>query len=72
MGYQNVTDFMQSLQNMTENAQGKINDIKDAIQDLREIGRTIRQMDRELTLEIMSHRGQHGANAMGGGMGGNP
>jgi translation initiation factor 2B subunit (eIF-2B alpha/beta/delta family) len=71
MGYQNVTDFMQSLQNMTENAQGKINDIKDAIQDLREIGRTIRQMDRELTMEIIRYRGQHGNNGMGGGMGGN-
>ncbi len=67
LGYQNMTEFMQRLQNMTETAQGKIDDIRDAIQDLKEIGRTIRGMDRALTLEIWRHRAQHGF-----GHGGNP
>jgi tetratricopeptide (TPR) repeat protein len=74
LGYQNMTEFMQTLQNMTDTAQGKIGDIKDTIHDLKEIGRTMREMDLALTQEIWQYR--HGNNGMGsghgGGMGGNP
>lgn len=80
LGYQNMTEFMQTLQNMTDTAQGKIADIRDAIQDLKEIGRTMREMDQALTQEIGRHRAQHvfghenngNGNGQGGGNGGNP
>ena len=60
LGYQNMTEFMQTLQNMTESAKGKIDNFKEAIQDLKEAGRIIREMDQALTLEIRHHRAQHG------------
>ncbi len=68
MGYQNMTEFMETLQGMTENAQGN-DDIKDSIQELKEIGRTIREVDKALTQEIGRHIAQHGA---GQGNGNNP
>jgi hypothetical protein len=75
-----MTEFMQKLQNMTETAQGKIDDIRDAIQDLIEIGRIVREMDWALTEEIWRHREPHGSghgnsgngNGQGGGNGVNP
>jgi hypothetical protein len=69
-GYQNITEFMESIQNMTENAQGKIDNFRGAMQDLKEIGRIVWEMDRALTQEIRQHR--HGNSGMGNGMGGNP
>ncbi len=68
VGYQNMTEFLQTIQNMTSNAQGK-NDIEDVIDDLREIGRTIREMDQALTQEIGQHRAQHGQEETASGSG---
>jgi len=59
-GYQNVTEFEQALQNMTENAQENMGEIRDAIKDLKEIGRTMREMDKALAQEIRHYRTQHG------------
>ncbi|UCC58165.1 MAG: hypothetical protein JSW14_07390 [Candidatus Bathyarchaeum sp.] len=70
LGYQNMTEFTQTIQNMTETAQGKIADIREAIEDLKEIGRTIREMDYALTQEIWRHRAQHGQESNGNGHGG--
>lgn len=64
LGYQNMTEFIQKLQNMTQNAQGKDN-IQDTINDLREIGQTIREMDLALTQEIGNYRLQHGQSSTG-------
>jgi hypothetical protein len=58
-GYQNEEDFMNRFQQMIENAQGTKN-FKDTIQDLQEIGRTIREMDKAFTQEFGWHRAQHG------------
>ena len=69
LGYQNMTEFIQALQNMTETAQGKIDDIRDAIQDLKEISRTLREMEQALTREIGRHRAQHGFGHGNNGIG---
>jgi len=58
-GYQNEEYFMNRFQQMIENAQGAEN-IEHAIQDLQEIGRTIREMDNAFTQEIGRYRAQHG------------
>ena len=58
-GYQNEEDFMNRFQQMIENAQGAEN-IEHDIQDLQEIGRTIREMDNAFTQEIGRHSAQHG------------
>jgi translation initiation factor 2B subunit (eIF-2B alpha/beta/delta family) len=63
LGYQNMTDFTQTIQNKTESALEKIEDIKDAIQDLKEVGRILREMDHSLAKEIWRHRTQHGFGA---------
>jgi hypothetical protein len=60
LGYENATAFEQALQNMTENAQENMGEIKDAIKDLKELGQTMREMDKALAQEIGHHRAQHG------------
>ena len=80
LGYENITDFTQRMQNMTESALEKIENFKDAIEDLKEVGRMLREMDHALAQAIRSHRWQHGfgpgnngnGNGHGGGNGGNP
>lgn len=71
MGYQNMTQFVKSLQNMAEDAKGADN-IKDALQELREIGQTIREMDQALTQAMNQYQQQQGQGGEGGsGQGGN-
>jgi hypothetical protein len=53
---------------MIENAQGAEN-IKEAIQSLKEIGQTIRNMDSALTQEFGHHRGGQGQSMPGKGNG---
>ncbi len=83
LGYQNWTEFVETIQNMTDNAEGKVNDLRDVIRDLREISRTMLEMERALTREIWRHRhgfgngnngngnGYGNGNGQGGGNGGN-
>jgi tetratricopeptide (TPR) repeat protein len=68
LGYQNEEDFMAKFQDMIENAQGA-EDIKEAIQSLKEIGQTIRNMDSALTQEFGRHRGGQGQSMPGNGNG---
>jgi len=68
LGYQNEGEFMAKFQEMIENAQGA-EDIKDAIQSLKEIGQTIRNMDSALTQEFGRHRGGQGQSMSGKGNG---
>ena len=74
LGYQNMTEFIQTLQNMAADARGADN-FKDALQELREIGQTIREMDQALTQTMNQHQNQHGQGGTGGeggsGQGGN-
>jgi len=68
LGYPNEEEFMAQFQEMIENAQGAEN-IKDAIQSLKEIGQTIRNMDSALTQEFGRHRGGQGQSMPGKGNG---
>ncbi|MFA5363872.1 MAG: hypothetical protein WC325_01660 [Candidatus Bathyarchaeia archaeon] len=59
LGYENMTQFESALQNMTQNAFDAGN-IKDVIQGLRQVSRTIRDADHALTQETVHYRAQHG------------
>jgi hypothetical protein len=72
-GYQDEDDFMARFQEMIENAQGS-----EDIEDLEDIGRTIREMDQNLNEELGGYRARYGQQAtdsgngqMGPGYGGN-
>ncbi len=67
-GYQNEDDFMARFQEMIENAKGT-EDLSDVLEDLDEIGRTIREMDGNLTYEVGQYRARHGQQAAGTGSG---
>ena len=67
-GYQNEDDFMARFQEMIENARGT-EDLDDVLEDLEEIGRTIREMDQNLTYEVGQYRERHGQQATGTGSG---
>jgi tetratricopeptide (TPR) repeat protein len=79
MGYQSEDQFMETLQNMTQTAQGETGDFKKALQDLDAIGQMVQQMDQALTQKMNQHQGgngQDGGYGSGGmgsgyGMGGN-
>ena len=53
---------------MIENAKGT-EDIEDVLEDLEEIGRTIREIDGNLTQEMGRHRGDHEQEETGNGNG---
>ena len=74
MGYQNMTEFNQTIQNMIEAAQENIDDVSEVIQDLKEVSRILREMDRALSMEIWRHRMRRifGYGNNGNGNGGNP
>jgi translation initiation factor 2B subunit (eIF-2B alpha/beta/delta family) len=69
LGYENATQFEKALQNMTENAQENMGEIKNAIKDLKEIGQTMREMDTALAQEIRHYEAQHGVGQGNGQMG---
>ena len=57
---------MARFNEMIEQAKGT-----EDIEDLEEIGRTIREMDGNLTEEMARHRARHGQEATGSGYGQN-
>jgi hypothetical protein len=59
-GYENTTEFEEAFQNMTENAQENMGEIKNAIKGLKDFGQTMREMDKELAQEIRQNRAQYG------------
>jgi DNA repair exonuclease SbcCD ATPase subunit len=67
-GYQNEDEFMAKFEEMIQNAEGT-EKIEDALDDLEEIGRVIRQMDQSFTQEMGRYRAQHGQTASTGGFG---
>jgi hypothetical protein len=81
MGYQSENQFMETLQNMIQTAQGNTGDFKKALQDLNAIGQMVQHMDQALTQKMNQHQGGNGqagdgGNTSGGmgsgyGMGGN-
>jgi len=64
LGYANETEFRQALENMTETALKKIEEIRKAIQDLKTIGETLREIDHVLAEQL---RGQNRGNPNGHG-----
>jgi len=60
LGYQSETQFMETLQNMIQTAQGKTGDFKNAMQDLEAIGQMVQEMDQALTQEMHRHQGGNG------------
>ena len=69
LGYQSENQFMETLQNMIQTAQGKAGDFKKAMQDLEAIGQTAQEMDQALTQEINRHQNRHGAGSNSGSSG---
>ena len=65
MGYQNETQFRESILDMIMSARGKAGDIKDALLELHKISQIFWRMDRALTRHIHQHHGlggEHGQN----------
>ena len=78
LGYQSESQFMETLQNMIQTAQGKTGDFNNALQDLDAIGQMVQQMDQALMQEMQRHQGGsgqaggdsgYGSGGMGGGNG---
>jgi uncharacterized membrane protein YgcG len=67
-GFQSEDEFMARFQETIQNAES-IEDIEDALGDLEEIGRLIREMDQNLTQEMGRYRAQHGQAGSGSGFG---
>ncbi|MGD9131270.1 MAG: hypothetical protein PVH73_06825 [Candidatus Bathyarchaeota archaeon] len=70
MGYENMTEFENALQEMASNAKDA-DDIKDALKEMKELGQIIREMDKELTQQMHQHGQQsgQGGNDQGGAQG---
>ena len=67
LGYQSENQFMETLQNMIQTAQGKTGDFNNALQDLDAIGQMVQQMDQALMQEMQRHQGGSGGQAGGDG-----
>ncbi len=66
LGYQNETQFMQALENMTQAAQDSTNNLQNAIQDLEAANQMFQQMNQTLGQEIMRRQGGSGGKGYGG------
>jgi hypothetical protein len=69
LGYQSENQFMETLQNMIQTAQGKKGDFKNALQDLDAIGQMVQEMDQALMQEMQRHQGSSGQAGGDGGQG---
>lgn len=68
LGYQSENQFMETLQNMIQTAQGEKENFQNALQDLDAIGQMVQQMDQALTQKMYQYQGGMG---QAGGDGGN-
>jgi tetratricopeptide (TPR) repeat protein len=69
LGYQSENQFMETLQNMIQTAQGEKGNFKNALQDLDAIGQMIQEMDQVLMQEMQRHQGGNGQAGGDGGYG---
>jgi uncharacterized membrane protein YgcG len=69
LGYQSENQFMETLQNMIQTAQGKTDDFKNVLQDLEAIGQMVQEMDQALMQEMQRHQGGNGSAGGDGGYG---
>ena len=69
LGYQSENQFMETLENMIQAAQGKAGDFKNALHDLDAIGQMVQEMDQALTQEMNRYQNQYGSGSDGSGSG---
>jgi hypothetical protein len=69
LGYQSENQFMETLENMIQEAKGKTEDFKSALQDLEAIGQMAQEMDQALLQEMQRHQGGNGSAGGDGGYG---
>ena len=69
LGYQSENQFMETLENMIQAAQGKPGDFKNTLQDLEAIGQMVQEMDQALTQEMNRHQNGYGSGSDGSGSG---
>jgi tetratricopeptide (TPR) repeat protein len=67
LGYQSENQFMETLENMIQTAQGKKGDFKNALQDLDAIGQMVQEMDQALTQEMNRHQNGYGSGSNSSG-----
>jgi len=63
LGYQSEKQFMETLENMIEVAQGKVGDFKTALQDLDAIGQMVQEMDQALAQEMNRYQNGSGSGS---------
>jgi hypothetical protein len=66
-GYQSENQFMETLQNLVQTAQGNADNFQKALQDLEAIGNLVQQMDQALNQEMQRHQSGNGSGGMGSG-----
>jgi hypothetical protein len=71
LGYQDETQFMATLQTMTQTAQGDAGNIQTAMQELEAVGQMVQEMNQALNQEINRRQGGSGMGGGGSGTGGN-
>jgi hypothetical protein len=69
LGYQSENQFMETLENRIQVAQGKAGDFKNALQDVDAIGQMAQEMDQALTQEMNRHQNGYGSGSDGSGSG---
>ena len=69
LGYQSENQFMETLQNMIQTAQGKTGDFEKAMQDLEAIGQMVQEMDQALMQEINRYQNRYGTGSSSGSSG---
>ena len=69
LGYQSESQFMETLQNMIQTAQGKTGDIAGALQDLEALSQMVQEMDQALAQEMQRHQGGAGPAGSNDGYG---
>ena len=69
LGYQSENQFMETLENRIQAAQGKIGDFRNTLQDLEAIGQMVQEMDQALTQEMNRYQNGSGSGNDGSGSG---
>lgn len=69
LGYQSENQFVETLENMIQTAQGKAWDFQNALQDLEVIGQMVQEMDQALTHEMNRYQNGSGSGSGGSGSG---
>jgi hypothetical protein len=65
LGYHNENEFMNELQNMTQNAESKMGNLTSIMDDLEALGHLVQQMNQTITQEMNRYQWQHGQGGSG-------